>query len=97
MGYPVIKKVWSYHLLASPPGDATLVSLLRKLTPRSDSDVFSDLHTVHASRILEWLKVLDCFKSPRTYSYFTIPEESRTFYGSCRSLAIHSRTAGSPT
>ena len=60
--YMAVKEVWSYHLLASPPGDVTLVSLLRKITPWTDSDVFSDLHTVHASRIVEWLKVFRLFK-----------------------------------
>ena len=53
----VAQTYWSGHLLASPPSDVKLMSLLRKLTPWSDLDVSFGLHTKHASRIVEWLKV----------------------------------------
>ena len=61
--YGVAETFWSYHLLSSPPGDPTLTSLLRTLTPWSTSDVSSHLHTEHASRIVEWLKVFGSFCS----------------------------------
>ena len=55
--YRVAETFWSYHLSSSPPGDPTLTSLLRTLTPWSILDVSSHLHTEQASRIVEWLKV----------------------------------------
>ena len=59
--YKVAERFWSYHLLASPPSDATLVSLLQELTPLSNSDVSFHRHMVHASRIVEWLEVFRYF------------------------------------
>jgi len=85
----VARRMWSYHLLASPPNDATLVSLLRKLTPSSNSDL-SFVPRTELPRIVQWLKVFGSFGSylPRPDSHLMISEESKSSHGSCRSLAI---------